>query len=234
MNRDTIVMILSGIGAAILALVLALQPMKTVYAAAASTISGKVVAIEAETDALDAPSESANVVHTFAAGESAFITGEENGFKTIFWQGKTLYIKEGVTYKRGSASSGAGAESESGDADGSQVETSSEEANEDSSSEDKMEDNALENSEAATEKVPLDDGELTGEALKEALEKEFEQAAIEDVTVVESFVRQEEAKKKALIWKIVIGALVVGLLVVSVIIGLKNKNADENQENEKK
>lgn len=230
MNRNTIVKILSGIGAAILALVLALQPMKTVYAAAASTISGKVVAMEAETDALDAPSESAQVVHTFAAGESAFITGEEKGFKTIFWQGKTLYIKEGVTYKGGSASSGAGSEAESGNADVSQAETSSEEATEDSSSED----NALENSEAsATKDVPLDDG-LTGEALQKALEKEFEQAAIEDVTVVESFVRQEEAKKKALIWKIVIGALVVGLLVVSVIIGLKNKNADENQENEKK
>ena len=154
----------------------------------AQNLSGEVVTLQSATDALDAPSEDANVVHSFTVGESAFVTGEENGFKTVFWKGQILYIKEGFTLKN------------AGVADAAQSEEK--------------------------ETAPMDDGVVIGEVLKADLDKEFEQAAMEDVAVVESYIRQEEAKKRALIWRIVIGALVFGILVVSVIIGIKNSKSE--------
>ena len=161
----------------------------TVKAENTQNVSGEVVTIQAETDAFDAPAEDANVVHSFTVGETAFVTGEESGFKTVFWKGQILYIKEGFTRKDTGTSS-----------DSSQS--------------------------AEKEAVPMDDGVAIGEVLKAELDKEFEQAAMEDVAVVESYIRQEESKKRALIWKIVIGVLVVGILVVSVIIGIKNSKSE--------
>ena len=61
------------------------------------TFSGEAVTLEAATDAFETPSEDGNVAYTFSAGDSVFVTGEEGEFKTIFYQGKTLYIKEGFS-----------------------------------------------------------------------------------------------------------------------------------------
>lgn len=60
---------------------------------AVSAISGEVYVLAEDADALDAPSDSANVVHTFKAGETVFVTGMENSYKTVFYQGQTLYLK---------------------------------------------------------------------------------------------------------------------------------------------
>ena len=60
---------------------------------AVSAISGEVYVLAEDADALDAPSNSANVVHTFKAGETVFVTGMEGSYKTVFYQGQTLYLK---------------------------------------------------------------------------------------------------------------------------------------------
>lgn len=57
-------------------------------------ITGMVVTLEQPAVALDAPSEDANVVHEFAAGDPIFKIGEDNGYIVINYKGESLYIKQ--------------------------------------------------------------------------------------------------------------------------------------------
>ena len=106
MTGKTITRILCGIGTAALMLSLWGQAQVTAYAnddvsysEDAVSFSGSIATLDEAADAYASPSESAQVVHSFAAGDNVFITGEDSGFKAVFFQGETLYIKGDVALK---------------------------------------------------------------------------------------------------------------------------------------
>ncbi len=62
----------------------------------AVVITGYPIALPQAATAYDAPSEDANVVHEFAAGDPIFKIGEDNGYIVINYKGESLYIKSDV------------------------------------------------------------------------------------------------------------------------------------------
>ena len=60
------------------------------------------------------------------------------------------------------------------------------------------------------------------------LAAEFEQKAQNDVTYIDSYLRQQRSQRNALIWKIIIGALVAAIIIISIVIGVKNNKKAEN------
>ena len=146
-------------------------------------ITGMVVYLEEPAKALDAPSDNANVIHEFAAGDPIFKIGEDNGYIVINYNGNSLYIK----------------------------------------------------SESVSEET-IASAEASNAAMEEAVAKEFEQLQQSDQTFVDSYLRQQQSQKNALIWKIVIGVLVALFIIISVVIAIQNskKNGDKKSDKNEK
>ena len=141
----------------------------------APTYSGYVQELDADVKAYTEPKEGAEVGAEFTSGNSVYITGEAEGYYSIFYQGQELYIKT-----------------------------------DDISSDSK--DKSIE----------------VNKAIEEEAGKELETNEKMDATYVESYERQLESARNALIWKIVIGVLVAAFIAVSVIIAVKNNKKDDN------
>ena len=142
----------------------------------AGSISGNIVALDKAVDALDSPSDSGKVVHSFAPGDAVFVTGEESGYTVIFYQGESLYIK---------------------------------------------------NSDISEEALTA--AKASDEKRAQEVSEEMKANTKADETFVDSYMRLRNSQRNALIWKIVIGVLIAALLVVSVIIGIKSKQAAEEE-----
>ncbi|MBQ3797873.1 MAG: hypothetical protein II842_16625 [Butyrivibrio sp.] len=132
-------------------------------------ISGSILALDREAKAYASPSEDSEVLHEFSAGDTIFVSGQDGAFISIFYDGKTMYIKT-----------------------------------------DDITQEAFESSEEAAK------------AMEEELKEEAETRSQRDQAYLETLIRREEQKKKALIWKIIIGILVVAIIAVSVAIGISN------------
>ncbi len=70
--------------------------------------------------------------------------------------------------------------------------------------------------------------------LAKALEEEFSTQEAELDNYTDAMMRQESAKKNAMIWKIVIAVLVVLIIVVSVIIGVKSSKSSSEEKSKEK
>ncbi len=79
-------------------------------------------------------------------------------------------------------------------------------------------------------KAAIADSEEKAKELEEAVKNEAEIRNQQNQSYVDSFIRQEESQKRAMVWRIVIGALIVGLLIISVIIGVRSRGAGEEKE----
>ena len=139
------------------------------------TFSGYVQELDADVKAYTEPKDGAEVGAEFSKGGSVYITGEADGYYSIFYQGEELYIKT-----------------------------------DDISS------------------AARDKSNENNKAIEEEAGKELEANEKMDVTYVESYERQLDSARNALIWKIVIGVLVVAFIAVSVIIVVRNNKKDDN------
>ena len=146
----------------------------------APTYSGYVQELDADVKAYTEPKDDAEVGAEFSKGGSVYITGEADGYYSIFYQGEELYIKT-----------------------------------DDISS------------------AARDKSNENNKAIEEEAGKELEANEKMDVTYVESFERQLDSARNALIWKIVIGVLVVAFIAVSVIIAVRNNKQEEAKEETK-
>lgn len=143
-------------------------------------ITGMVIYLDEPAIALDAPSDNANVVHEFAAGDPIFKIGEDGGYIVISYKGDSLYIKS---------------------------ETVSDET--------------------------IAAAEASNAVMAEAVAKESEQLFERDLTFIDSYLRQQQRQKNALIWKIVIGVLVALFIIISVVIAVQNNKKGNDKKNDK-
>ncbi len=76
-------------------------------------ISGSIVTLDQDTKAYASPSEDSEVLYEFVAGDPIFVSGQEGDFTSIYYAGKTMYIKtEAITQTALAASEEAAKEME--------------------------------------------------------------------------------------------------------------------------
>ncbi len=184
----------------------------TTYAQGQTEFLGNVVTLKEKVDAYREMDTSSELVHTFAAGEDVFLTGEKNGWYQIFYQGGPLYFQLG------------GAQNE---------EVAEENEASDASSE---LDEKFNNAELAYEELIDSETVLeeknTEEAMEQAeeLDEEFESHQKSDETFVDRYVQEERSRKNARMWIVIISALVVAIIAASAVSAVKNNKKEKSEE----
>ncbi len=77
------------------------------YTEQSNTVSGEVVTLNSSVQARKEPSDDADVLFEFSAGESIYVVGEDNGWCEIFYKGETAYVKKDQIGEESIASSEA-------------------------------------------------------------------------------------------------------------------------------
>lgn len=185
----------------------------------ASSVIGRVTELSADADAYVSKDTSSQKKMSFKKGESVFVLGSGDGWYEIFYKGENLYIPENTISQEKVA-----------EAEQQASEQSSALAVEQVAQAEEMD----KGTEELLEEIKETKGseEVTEDDLGEALDKEFKEYERQDAAVSEAFEREQQAKRNALIWKIVIGVLVVAIIALSVVIAVKNKKADEEEDQE--
>ncbi|MBO5620096.1 MAG: hypothetical protein J5959_00530, partial [Butyrivibrio sp.] len=172
-----------------------------------SSVIGRVTELTSDADAYASKDTSGKKVLSFKKGEPVFVTDKSDGWYQIFWKGETYYIPASTI----SAEAVAAAEdkaSEQSSAFNQELEQQDKEMKE---AAEEMVKEAAEKYAASKSRDgsgPKDQSSMTDEEWLEALDKEFEEAQKTEAAMVEEVLRQQKAKRNALIWKIVIGVLV--------------------------
>ena len=172
---------------------------------------GNVVTLKRNVDAYRQMDTSSELVHSFQAGETVFLTGENNGWCQIFYKGEALYFQVD-----GAAEENVEEAAAKEDGQAIEDEINSEEADFEE---------IIKNSDIF-EKPSAEEAAVQSEEI----DKELEAQKKSDETFVNTYVQQEKSKRNARIWIIIIVALVVAIIAVSVVIAIRSKKEDKKDE----
>ena len=192
----------------------------------ASSITGRVTELTADADAYADRNTSSQKKASFKKGDSVLLVSKSDSWYQIFYRGELLYIPLSSISDAAVKEAEEKGKKEATAMSSELNEQAKEMASDAQLLDGKAEDEALVKTEGKTQV-------MTEEEVVE-LNKELEEQKKESELMAESLERQERIKRNALIWKIVIGVLVVAIIIVSVVIALKNKKADEANEEDKK
>lgn len=182
-----------------------------VFAQGQTEFVGNVVTLKRNVDAYRQMDASSELVHSFLAGETVFLTGEIDGWCQIFYKGEPLYFQINGAAKE--------------DVEETAVEEDKRAIEDELAGEEADFEEIINNSDIF-EEISAEEAAKQSEEL----DKEFEEKKKSDETFVNTYVQQEKSKSNARMWIIIIAVLVVAIIAVSVVIAIRSKKEDKRNE----
>lgn len=168
-----------------------------------SQAANKIINLKSDVDILVSPEDGADVLVSFKKGDPVFVTGFQNGYYVVLYQGKTGYFSTSTSLAQ---SSDVVIDENSEDADG-------------------VLDTILE------EDDTFDDAG-GGDVIAE-LDSEFKTGAEETEYLVSEIDSTEKARRSSIIWGVIIGLLIIlifALTIVSKVLERKRTKSAEKSE----